>query len=140
MTGPRPITGCDVVDVERFAAVVDRREGFLERVFTDRERADACRRGVAPGSAAERARLAARFAAKEATRKVLGDLGLPFHAVEVRSDPDGAPRLYVHGEPSTLAVSLSHDGGIAMAVVVGLLDEPAHPPHQTSTDPTAPVR
>jgi holo-[acyl-carrier protein] synthase len=139
VSSPRPTAGCDVVDVERFSAVVDRREGFLDRVFTERERTDARRRGVTPGSAAERARLAARFAAKEATRKALGDLRLPFHAVEVRSDPDGAPRLYLHDEPSALAVSLSHDGGIAMAVVFGLLVEPAEAPDQTSPVPTSPV-
>ncbi|MFA9444841.1 holo-ACP synthase [Egicoccus sp. AB-alg6-2] len=111
--------GCDVVDVARLSAAIDRREGFLVRVFTDREIADARRGDVAAGSELERARLAARFAAKEATRKALGDLRLPFHAVEVRSDPSGAPNLFVNGRPSGLTCSLSHDGGVAMALVVG---------------------
>jgi holo-[acyl-carrier protein] synthase len=116
--------GCDVVDVDRLSATIDRRPGFLARVFTDRELADARRGGVAEGSSTERARLAARFAAKEATRKALGDLRLPFHAVEVRTAADGAPELYLHDEPAPLSCSLSHDGGIAMAVVLGLRPDP----------------
>ncbi|GGI06266.1 holo-ACP synthase [Egicoccus halophilus] len=123
MTLPPPtatlVTGCDVVDIARLSAAIDRRAGFLERVFTDRERADARRGDVAAGSPVERSRLAARFAAKEATRKALGDLRLPFHAVEVRTAASGAPQLFVHGRPSPLACSLAHDGGVAMAVVVG---------------------
>lgn len=119
MTAPPLRTGCDVVDVGRLAGALDRRPGLLARVFTDREVADARRGGVAAGSPTERARLAARFAAKEATRKALGDLRLPFHAVEVRTADTGAPVLYVHGEPSGLAVSLSHDAGVAFAVVTG---------------------
>jgi holo-[acyl-carrier protein] synthase len=115
----RIAAGCDVVDVARLSAAIDRRPGLLARVFTDRERADARRGGVRPGSTHERARLAARFAAKEATRKALGDLRLPFHAVEVRSARDGAPQLWVSGTRSGLACSLSHDAGVALAVVVG---------------------
>jgi holo-[acyl-carrier protein] synthase len=111
--------GCDVVDVARLSAALDRREGLLSRVFTDAEVAAARRGGVAPGSPTERARLAARFAAKEATRKALGDLRLPFHDVEVRTADSGAPVLYVRGEPSRLVVSLSHDAGVAFAVVTG---------------------
>jgi holo-[acyl-carrier protein] synthase len=126
MTGSL-VVGCDVVDVARLSAVIDRQGGFLTRVFTDREIADARRGGVAPGAPVERERLAARFAAKEATRKALGDLRLPFHDVEVRTDPDGAPRLHLRGEPSALTCSLSHDGGVAMAVVVGDL-RPTDPP------------
>lgn len=113
--------GCDVVDIARVSAVIERREGFLARLFTDREVADARRGGALPGSDLERARLAARFAAKEATRKAVGDLRLPFHDVEVRTGSDGAPVLWLRGEPSHLTCSLSHDAGVAMAVVVGPL-------------------
>lgn len=122
------LAGCDVVDVERLSASIERREGFLERVFTEREIVDARRGGVAAGSDTERSRLAGRFAAKEATRKALGDLRLGFHAVEVRTASSGAPRLYVHGEPSPLTVSISHDGGIAMAIVTGLASQTAAAP------------
>ena len=119
---PALAAGCDVVDVARLSAVIDRRDGFLARVFTERELADARRGGADAGSEVERARLAARFAAKEATRKALGDLQLPFHATEVRTAPSGAPELFVHGRRSGLTCSLSHDGGVAMALVVGLRD------------------
>ncbi|MEX0868603.1 MAG: 4'-phosphopantetheinyl transferase superfamily protein [Nitriliruptoraceae bacterium] len=112
-------TGCDIVDITRLSAALDRRAALLTRVFTDREIADARRGGVAEGSVVERARLAARFAAKEAVRKAVGNLRLPFHDVEVRSGTDGAPELWIDGAPSTFACSLSHDAGIAMAVVVG---------------------
>ncbi|MEX2550242.1 MAG: 4'-phosphopantetheinyl transferase superfamily protein [Nitriliruptoraceae bacterium] len=115
-------TGCDLVDIARLSATIDRRPALLGRVFTERELSDARRDGVERGSEVERARLAARFAAKEAVRKALGDLRLPFHDVEVRTAEDGAPRLYLRGEPAPLACSLSHEGGLAMAVVVGSID------------------
>lgn len=133
--------GCDIVDVQRLSDAIDRRPGLLERVFTERELDDARRGGVDAGSDTERARLAARFAAKEATRKALGDLRLPFHATEVRTAADGAPRLYLHGEPASLQVSLSHDAGVAMAFVVGVAPDAAvRPPEErTATDRRPPV-
>lgn len=129
-TAPSPaiVTGCDVVDVGRLSAVADRRAGFVARVFTDAELADCTRGDVALDSSTGRARLAARFAAKEAARKALGDLRLPFHAVEVRRASSGAPQLHVHGRPSSLSCSLSHDAGVAMAIVVGMPDPLADPP------------
>lgn len=123
MTTPPLVTGCDVVDVARLGAVADRRAGFVDRVFTATEVADCTRGGVSLRSATGRARLAARFAAKEAARKALGQLRLPFHAVEVRRADDGAPHLFLHGEPVGLACSLSHDAGVAMATVVGYRPE-----------------
>lgn len=119
MTAARFVVGCDVVAVARLSAAIDRRHGLLHRVFTAREIADARRGGVAPGSPTERSRLAARFAAKEATRKALGDLRLSFHAAEIRTDPDGAPELWIRHVRSHLAVSLSHDAGFALALVAG---------------------
>lgn len=121
---PELVTGCDVVDVARLSSAIDRRAGMLQRVFTEVEIADARRDGVAAGSGVERARLAARFAAKEAARKALGDLRLPFHDVEVRREADGSPRLWIRGEASGLRCSLSHDAGIALAVVVGVAVQP----------------
>lgn len=129
------VTGCDVVEVARLAAALDRRAGLLTRLFTDREIDDARRGGARPGSDVERARLAARFAAKEATRKALGDLRLPFHAVEVRTAQDGRPSLWLHGAPCELSCSLSHDAGVAMAVVVGP-HQPASP--TTGSSPSVP--
>jgi holo-[acyl-carrier protein] synthase len=109
--------GVDVVDVRRFAHALQRTPRLLDRLFTDAER------GVERPES-----LAARFAAKEAVAKALGAPGgLRWRDAEVVSDDSGRPRLLVHGGVaeeadsqgiSTWHVSLSHDGGVATAVVV----------------------
>jgi holo-[acyl-carrier protein] synthase len=108
--------GIDVVDIERFGATLARTPGLRTRIFTETER--------------ERplASLAARFAAKEALAKALGaPLGLAWHDAEVSTDDSGRPCLAVRGTVADAAsrlgvrswhVSLSHDAGIASAVVV----------------------
>ena len=108
--------GIDVVDVERFGATLERTPALRERLFTDEERA-------LPLNS-----LAARFAAKEALAKALGaPVGLEWHDATVRRSDDGRPHLVVTGTvaaraealgASSLHVSLSHDAGIASAVVV----------------------
>lgn len=113
--------GCDVVAVDRITRALSR-EGFATRVFTGRELADATRGDLPLDSPVVAARLAARFAAKEAARKALGDLRLPLRQTEVRTDAGGAPQLWIDGRRSSLAISLSHDGGVAMAVVAGPTD------------------
>jgi len=112
--------GIDAVDVARFSLILRRRAGFEERVFTPLERSTC---GGAPG------RLAARFAAKEATMKALG-VGLGafgFHDVWVERTPSGRPVLRVEGRAAELAgsagvgrwhVSLTHTDLVAEAVVV----------------------
>jgi holo-[acyl-carrier protein] synthase len=110
-------TGVDLVEVERFARVVERRPRLLERIFTDAERA--CCAGDAD-------RLAARFAAKEAVFKALGE-GWPavsYRDVEVVSSDRGAPSVHLRrgaralARERNVALSLSHTGGLAMAQVV----------------------
>jgi len=108
--------GIDVVDVARFGETLERTPGLLERVFTPGERA------LRLGS------LAARFAAKEALAKALGaPAGLQWHDAEVVSEDSGRPRLIVRGTvaaradalgASTLHLSLSHDAGVASAIVI----------------------
>ena len=108
--------GIDVVDIERFAASLTRTPALREKLFTPQER----ERGTAS--------LAARFAAKEALSKALGaPRGLRWHDGEVVTLPDGRPELRVTGTVAALAesrgirtfhVSLSHDAGIASAVVI----------------------
>ena len=112
--------GIDAVDVARFSLILHRRSGFEERVFTPLERSTCC---GAPG------RLAARFAAKEATMKALG-VGLGafgFHDVWIERQPSGQPTLRVEGRAAALAVaagvtrwhvSLTHTDVVAEAVVV----------------------
>ena len=123
MTGPS--VGCDVVAVDRMRRLVADRPGARERIFTTAELADAVRGDVDPDGDVAMERLAARFAAKEAARKALRGRGPALLAVEVRTDHDGAPELWVDGHRTGLACSLSHDGGVALAVVVATAEEVA---------------
>jgi holo-[acyl-carrier protein] synthase len=74
-------------------------------------------------------RLAARFAAKEATLKVLpaADEGVSLRSIEVRREPSGRVYLELTERAAALAteagviefaLSLTHEGGFAAAVVV----------------------
>lgn len=115
-----PVVGCDVVDVSRMRRLLAERPGAAERIFTALELADARRGGVDPDGDVAVERLAARFAAKEATRKALGGRGPGLTSIEIRTDASGAPSVWIDGRASGFACSLSHDAGIAMAVVIGL--------------------
>lgn len=95
-------------------------ERYLRRVFTDEELREC---GPDPS------RLAARFAAKEATMKALRreDEPVPWDSIGVRCDSDGRPALELRGEAAALArrrgvteisMSLTHEGPFAAAVVV----------------------
>lgn len=113
--------GIDTVEVAAVqAALAAHGERYLRRVYTAGEIADC------DGDAE---RLAARFAAKEAALKALraGAGGIPWSAVEVLRAPGGHPDLALHGAAAQLAeaagldelaVSLTHEGGLASAVVV----------------------
>jgi holo-[acyl-carrier protein] synthase len=108
--------GIDVCDVERFAASIARRPGLVQRLFTP----DEAERPIASQ--------AARFAAKEALAKALGaPAGLVWLDAEVITDGDGKPSFRIVGTVAeraaelgvdTIHVSLSHDAGIASAVVI----------------------
>jgi holo-[acyl-carrier protein] synthase len=114
--------GIDVVLVDRFIAALTRTPMLVDRLFTEPERLTASGNPRSPES------LAARFAAKEAVAKALGaPTGLSWHDCEVVADPDGRPWLTVAGTVAAAAavegitrwhLSLSHDGGIASAMVV----------------------
>ncbi|NYI05942.1 holo-ACP synthase [Allostreptomyces psammosilenae] len=114
--------GVDVADVARFERTLARTPAMAERLFTPAERVDGEGR---PRSAAS---LAARFAAKEAAAKALGaPAGLRWTDAEVVSEPSGRPALRVTGTVQAHAerlgvrtwhLSLSHDGGIATAMVI----------------------
>jgi holo-[acyl-carrier protein] synthase len=108
--------GIDVVDIARFMETLERTAGLKDRLFTDAEAAK-------PPSS-----LAARFAAKEALAKALGaPAGMHWRDAEVTTDDDGRPWLEITGTVAARAsqlgvqsmhLSLSHDAGIASAVVV----------------------
>jgi holo-[acyl-carrier protein] synthase len=128
-----PWLGVDVVQVshiaESVAAFGDR---FTRRLFTPHEISDAGDEGRVRNE-----RLAARFAAKEATLKAFGwcHLGLSWRDIEVRRQAGGACVLALQGRAAELAqqqgitqwaLSMSHDGDHAVAVVAATL--PPHPP------------
>ncbi|GEB56491.1 holo-ACP synthase [Streptomyces gardneri] len=114
--------GIDVAEIDRFAASIERTPGLLKRLFVEGELLlpSGERRGVAS--------LAVRFAAKEALAKALGAPGgLLWTDAEVYVEGTGQPRLRVRGTVAARAaelgvrhwhVSLSHDAGVASAVVI----------------------
>lgn len=114
--------GIDVVAVSRFAQALERTPELANRTFTPAERL----RGDGRPRSAES--LAARFAAKEAVAKALGAPGnLHWQDAEIEVAEQGRPRLLVRGTVAARAaelgvtswhVSLSHDAGIASAVVI----------------------
>ena len=117
--------GIDVVEVARLTAAVERHgDHFIERVFTEAERAACDPRGDRILA------LAARFAAKEACLKALGSgwaEGLGFRDVEIVREGNRPPRLVLHKEAARRAealgvvrshVSLTHQPGTAAAVVI----------------------
>ena len=114
--------GVDVVPVERFAESLTRTPALRDRLFTDAEQR------TPSGTPRSGESLAARFAAKEALAKALGAPGdLRWHDAEVMVGEHGRPHLEVRGTVAGRAaqlgvtswhISLSHDGGIASALVV----------------------
>lgn len=116
--------GIDVVAVDRFAASLARTPGLAGRLFSEQELLTATGHQRGPAS------LAARFAVKESVAKALGaPAGLDWHDCRVLSELTGRPVLEVVGTVAAAAarlgvtdwrLSVSHDAGIAAAVVVAL--------------------
>ncbi|RXS87461.1 holo-ACP synthase [Streptomyces sp. TM32] len=114
--------GIDVAEIDRFGAALDRTPELARRLFLPAELT------LPSGERRGTASLAARFAAKEAVAKALGAPGgLRWTDVEVCVEDSGQPRLRVCGTVESRAtelgvrswhVSLSHDAGVASAVVV----------------------
>ncbi|MFC9325366.1 holo-ACP synthase [Kitasatospora sp. NPDC057015] len=114
--------GIDVAAIDRFGAAMERTPGMAERLFTAAELT------LPSGARRSPASLAARFAAKEALAKALGAPGgLHWHDAEVHTESSGRPVLRVTGTVAARAaelgvgswhVSLSHDAGVASAVVI----------------------
>ena len=121
--------GTDLVAVAQVADSVARfGPRYVGRVYTDHE-VSSCR-GTPEVMAAG---LAARFAAKEATIKVLRPEGHQpdWRSIEIRRDPAGWCDIELHGSAaamaaaqgiSRLAVSVTHEAGMAAAVVVAVCD------------------
>lgn len=113
--------GTDLTSVgEVRDAMATHGDRYLQRIFTPEELEDA---------QGDPQRLAARFAAKEAVLKVLrpDDDALPWKEIRVRRHPSGWTDLVLSGRVAERAraaglgdwaVSLTHEGDLASAVVV----------------------
>ncbi len=118
--------GIDVVPVSRVEEILGKHgERALRRLFTPGEIARA--RDLKH----QALHLSGRLAAKEAAYKALSaegaDLGIGWQHMEVERLEDGRPSLVLHGPAldrfkalgaRRIHISLSHDGGIAAAIVV----------------------
>ena len=122
-------TGIDLLHIERFAAVYARHGmRFVRRICTQREQDLSAYRMTA---------YATRWAAKEATAKMLGvglrGLGscegaVGWTSIEVSHDDVRKPFIILHNEAQqrarrlgidTIDVSVSHDAGFVVVSVVG---------------------
>lgn len=119
--------GIDIVRIEHVReSLAHFGDRFIRRLFSPQEVHYAMK---SIGLAAER--LAARFAAKEATLKAfeMSNVGIDWREIEVVKLPSGACRLALHGraaavvaetEVSEIVLSLTHDGDYAAAVVTAM--------------------
>lgn len=124
------LIGVDIIDIERIKKTLERTPSFLDKVFTPQER-EYCllKRNPYPS-------LAARFAAKEAVRKLDPAFisGLAWNNIEVINSPQGKPEIILHGQAQKRAqqinlkeikVSLSHSNHQAIAAVIAVKEDQA---------------
>lgn len=125
--------GTDIVDISRFIKIVEKQDSsFISKCFTD---AEISYSDSARDTKIKAERYAARFAAKEAVGKALGtgllSEGVGMHDIEVIKDEKGTPQVrltggaLMHAEKqnvTSVSISLSHDGGMACAYCVMLLE------------------
>ncbi|MDT4952697.1 MAG: holo-[acyl-carrier protein] synthase [Acidobacteriota bacterium] len=117
--------GIDIIEVRRVREVISRTPRFVERVYTERERAYCDSRGAVAAQ-----HYAARFAAKEAALKALQTGwtgGIAWQDIEVVSRDSGAPMLLFRGRVLELYeqssaraahLSISHTSEHAIAQVI----------------------
>jgi holo-[acyl-carrier protein] synthase len=114
--------GVDVVEISRFKKSIDEfGEHFLNKIFTDKERA------YADSKVYQVQHLAARFAVKEAVAKALAkgwSGGFKWKDVEVENDDAGKPSVILYGHVkeilsgSSVMVSISHSENIVIAFAI----------------------
>jgi holo-[acyl-carrier protein] synthase len=107
--------GIDLIEIARVERALERRPRLAERLFTPSELA------YARGRARPGRHIAARFAAKEAVIKALGQ-GVPPREIEVEAGEP--PRIRLHGRAAEVAgetdivISLTHSRESAAAVAI----------------------
>ena len=119
--------GVDIIEVRRIKNAINKySQGFLKRIFTDRELENA------KGHNSDfYQHLAGRFAAKEAVFKGFGKMKLNFKDLEVTNDKNGKPycsllngnqdnpRLYMQGlDKFNINISISHINNYAVASAI----------------------
>jgi holo-[acyl-carrier protein] synthase len=117
--------GIDIVEVYRIRETIERTPRFVERVFTEKERAYCDAKGAAAAQS-----YAARFAAKEAFLKALktGWRGkITWQDMEIPNDSQGVQNLEIKGEAQILLknlgankihISISHTTDHAVAQII----------------------
>lgn len=115
--------GSDLCNIERVATVLERHgERFVQRVFTDVERAKAARRPYTRAGT-----FAKRFAAKEAFSKAVGtgfNRGVFMRDIGVVNAPSGAPTLALTGGAAARLAAITPPGHRAV-IHLSLTDD--HP-------------
>ena len=117
--------GVDAIEIARVTRALQRTPALADRLFTPTELAQSLSRG----GAQRVARLAGRFAAKEAVAKSLGTgvVGFAFRDVEIVSAEWGEPAVVLAPPARAVAdrlgvtrlhVSLSLTGSVAVAVAL----------------------
>lgn len=116
--------GIDMIEVERIAEKIAKENGFRELIFSEKEII------YCETKTNKFEHYAARFAAKEAFYKALGEgwmNGTAFNEIEVINDTKGKPGLVLTGNTRetlasagirTIFLSLSHLKSMASAVVI----------------------
>ncbi len=108
--------GIDLVEVDRMKKAVEKwGERLLKRVFTDREI------GYSQRKVFSHQHLAARFAAKEAVIKSLGQREINLKDIEVINDKKGKPEIRFGREGwrhKKISLSISHTRNYAIAHVI----------------------
>lgn len=127
--------GADIVKIERIERLLAN-TSFRDKCFTEAEQEEL----DALGNSRRTERAAGRFACKEAVMKAVGTgfSGLSLRDIEVRSEESGRPicslsslakariagQLHLDHIPSVdVQVSISHDAGVAVAMVLLAIDD-----------------
>lgn len=108
----------DIASVVRMRELLTRYPAAEERFFTPTERAH-CHGFTDPPR-----HFAGTFAAKEAVVKALrlGHIGAWLRQIEITRNASGAPAVSLSGRRQEVALSISHEVDIAVAIVVALPD------------------
>ena len=105
--------GMDLVDIARFGSALNKTPKLSQRLFFESEQQLSLESK------------AARFAAKEALKKAVGEPEtLTWNEIEITKG--GRPKIILHGDTASrhpdlanrIDLSISHDAGIAGAVVI----------------------